>query len=83
MQINHFVTEAKELMQSALRCMMGAEMSQMSLLYFLTYVAAAGNLKNLVEGTPYTAQEYKIKVIAKLWISGTVDCKVSYFCIKA
>lgn len=54
-------SEAKELMQSALRCMMGAEMSQMSLLYFLTYVAAAGNLKNLVEGTPYTAQEYKIK----------------------
>ena len=42
---------------------MGAELSQMSLLYFLTYVAAAGNLKNLVEGTPYTAQEYKIKVL--------------------
>ena len=42
---------------------MGAELSQMSLLYFLTYVAAAGNLKNLVEGTPYTAQEYKIKVV--------------------
>ena len=57
------VAEAKELMQSALRCMMGMELSQMSLLYFLTYVAAAGNLKNLVEATPYTAQEYKIKVL--------------------
>ena len=45
-----------------MRCMLGAEASQVSLLYTLTYIAAAGNLKNLVEATPNTAQEYKIKV---------------------
>ena len=65
MQIVHglfLFTEAKEVIQSAMRCMLGAEASQVSLLYTLTYIAAAGNLKNLVEATPNTAQEYKIKV---------------------
>jgi len=42
--------------------MFGVELSQISLLYYLTYVASAGNIKNLIEPTEYTAQEYKIKV---------------------
>jgi hypothetical protein len=42
--------------------MFGTELSQISLLYYLTYVASAGNLKNLLEATQNTGQEYRIKV---------------------
>lgn len=49
-------------MRAAMRTMFGAELSQISLLYYLTYVASAGNIKNLIEATENTAQEYRIKV---------------------
>ena len=49
-------------MRSCIRTMLGAELSQVSLLYFLSYVASAGNIRNLIEATANTAQEYKIKV---------------------
>ncbi|WAQ97542.1 LOW QUALITY PROTEIN: AOFA-like protein [Mya arenaria] len=55
-------TEAvKDLLRACMRTMFGVELSQISLLYFLTYVASAGNMKNLIEATENTAQEYKIK----------------------
>ena len=50
------------MIRAAMRCMFGAELSQMSMLYFLMYVAAAGNMKNLTEATEGTAQEFRIKV---------------------
>ena len=46
-----------------MRTMFGTELSQISLLYFLTYVASAGEIKHLLEATPGSAQEFKIKVI--------------------
>lgn len=54
-------TDVKDIMQAAMRTMFGTELSQISLLYFLTYVASAGNMKNLLEATENTAQEYRIK----------------------
>ncbi|XP_061182075.1 amine oxidase [flavin-containing] A-like isoform X2 [Saccostrea echinata] len=51
---------AKDSIESACRCVLGVELSQISVLYFISYVSAAGGLKNLVEATEYTAQEYKI-----------------------
>lgn len=58
----NFFTESKELMLVAIRGVLGVELSEISFLYFLTYVSAAGGLKNLIEATPYTAQEYTIQV---------------------
>lgn len=58
---NMWMSESKELMQVAIRGVLGVELAEISFLYFLTYVSAAGGLKNLVEATPYTAQEYTIQ----------------------
>jgi hypothetical protein len=55
-------TESKEVMEVALRGVLGIELCEISFLYFLTYVSAAGGLKNLVEATPYMAQEYTVQV---------------------
>ena len=46
----------------AVRAVMGAEPTDLSFLYFLTYVSAAGGLKYLVEATPDAAQEYTLEV---------------------
>lgn len=56
-----WIAESKELMQVALRGVIGVELAEISVLYFLTYISAAGGLKNLVEATPYTAQEYTLQ----------------------
>lgn len=53
--------EAKDVIRACMRTMFGAELCQISMLYFLTYVAAAGDMKKLTETTPYTGQEYKIE----------------------
>jgi hypothetical protein len=42
--------------------MFGMELSQISVLYYMSYMSASGSLKSLVEATEYTAQEYKIVV---------------------
>ncbi|XP_071107334.1 probable flavin-containing monoamine oxidase A [Haliotis cracherodii] len=52
---------AKEAVESAGRCMMGIETTQVSLLFYLMYVSAADGIKNLVEATEFTAQEFKIQ----------------------
>ena len=42
--------------------MYGVDSDQLSALYFLAYCAAAGGFQTLIEATPKSAQEYKIKV---------------------
>lgn len=53
---------AKESIEAACRCMFGVEVSQISVLYFVSYMSAADSLKSLIEATENTAQEYKIVV---------------------
>lgn len=53
---------AKESIEAACRCMFGVEVSQISVLYFVSYMSAADSLKSLIEATEHTAQEYKIVV---------------------
>lgn len=53
---------AKESIEAACRCMFGVEVTQISVLYFVSYMSAADSLKSLIEATEHTAQEYKIVV---------------------
>lgn len=55
-----WTTAAKESIEAACRCMFGVEVSQISVLYFVSYMSAADSLKSLIEATEHTAQEYKI-----------------------
>ncbi|XP_041364297.1 probable flavin-containing monoamine oxidase A [Gigantopelta aegis] len=52
---------ASDTIDACVRCLLGAEPSQVNFLYFLTYLSAAGGLKQLVEATKNTAQEMKVK----------------------
>ncbi|KAM7393180.1 hypothetical protein PAMA_008027 [Pampus argenteus] len=56
-----WTTELKEEMGLCSRAVFGMEPSQMSFLFFLMYAAAAGGLLALLESTPGSAQELKIK----------------------
>ncbi|KAM9338641.1 putative flavin-containing monoamine oxidase A [Symphorus nematophorus] len=56
-----WTTDLKEEMELCCRPIFGMESSQMSFLYFLMYAAAAGGLLPLLESTPGSAQELKIK----------------------
>lgn len=56
------MTELKEEIGLCSRSVFGMEPSQMSFLFFLMYAAAAGGLLSLLESTPGSAQEFKIKV---------------------
>ncbi|KAM9323026.1 LOW QUALITY PROTEIN: putative flavin-containing monoamine oxidase A [Pholidichthys leucotaenia] len=56
-----WTAELKEEMGVCVRCVFGMEPSQMSFLFFLMYAAAAGGLLPLLESTPGSAQEFKIK----------------------
>ncbi|CAG2246253.1 MAO [Mytilus edulis] len=58
---NFMILAAKDCLVSATRCMMGVELSQISVLYFLSYVNAAGSLQKLIEATENCGQEFKIK----------------------
>nr|XP_022314617.1 probable flavin-containing monoamine oxidase A isoform X1 [Crassostrea virginica] len=51
---------ARESIEAACRCMFGVEVTQISVLYFISYMSAADSLKSLIEATENTAQEYKI-----------------------
>ncbi|XP_076016078.1 putative flavin-containing monoamine oxidase A [Genypterus blacodes] len=53
--------DLREEMGLCSRSVFGMEPSQMSFLYFLAYAAAAGGLLPLLESTPGSAQELKIK----------------------
>ncbi|XP_069017999.1 probable flavin-containing monoamine oxidase A [Embiotoca jacksoni] len=56
-----WTAELKEEMGLCSRSVFGVEPSQMSFLFFLVYAAAAGGLLPLLESTPGSAQEFKIK----------------------
>lgn len=57
-----FYLGARESIEAACRCMFGVEVTQISVLYFISYMSAADSLKSLIEATENTAQEYKIVV---------------------
>ncbi|XP_067936733.1 amine oxidase [flavin-containing] A-like [Watersipora subatra] len=56
-----WTTKVKDMVKAAVRTIFGADMSQINALYFLVYCASAGSLREVLEATPGTAQEYKIK----------------------
>ncbi|XP_062291253.1 probable flavin-containing monoamine oxidase A [Scomber scombrus] len=56
-----WTSELKEEMGLCSRSVFGMEPSQMSFLFFLMYAAAAGGVLPLLESTPGSAQEFKIK----------------------
>ncbi|XP_047425520.1 probable flavin-containing monoamine oxidase A [Mugil cephalus] len=60
-QQHAWTAELKEQMELCSRSVFGMEPSQMSLLFFLMYAEAAGGLLALLESTPGSAQEFKIK----------------------
>ncbi|CAG5129943.1 unnamed protein product [Candidula unifasciata] len=47
--------------EAAVRCILGCESSQISFLYYLLFLHMAGGIKNIVEATDFTAQEWKIQ----------------------
>jgi hypothetical protein len=54
---------AKNALDAAVRCIFGTEACDMSLLYFLTYVAAAGGLDALLSARKnFGGQEFKVVV---------------------
>lgn len=57
-----YFSDAKDTMRACFRTMFGVELSQISLLYFLTYVASCGDINTMVEATENSAQEFRIKV---------------------
>ena len=58
---NAWTKGAKDSIVSATRCMMGVELSQISLLYYLSYTNAAGSFKKMVEAGEDCGQGLKIK----------------------
>lgn len=55
-------TEIKEEIALCSRIVFGLEASQVSFLYFLMYSAAAGGTLRLLETTPGSGQEFRVKV---------------------
>ncbi|XP_023647001.1 probable flavin-containing monoamine oxidase A isoform X2 [Paramormyrops kingsleyae] len=51
----------KEALELSTRSVFGMEPAQMSFLYFLMYCAAAGGALRLLEATPGSAQEFRVK----------------------
>ncbi len=54
--------EVKEELALSSRIVFGLEASQVSFLFFLMYSAAAGGTLRLLETTPGSAQEFRVKV---------------------
>lgn len=67
--------ELKEQLGLICRTLFGLEASQMSFLFFLVYAAAAGGLLPLLESSPGSAQELKIKVARLLSAKLTTKTK--------
>lgn len=60
-QANMWTTAAKQSLDAALRCVFGTEATHLSLLFFLTYIAAAGGLEPMLScRKDFGAQELKI-----------------------
>nr|KAI8766192.1 putative flavin-containing monoamine oxidase A [Biomphalaria glabrata] len=58
---NLWTQTAKTIVDSACKCMFGLEPSEMSLLYFLMYVKAAGGLEIFLHPKEFTGSECRIK----------------------
>ncbi|KAF4082680.1 hypothetical protein AMELA_G00154330 [Ameiurus melas] len=56
-----WTTQLMEELELCTRSVFGMEPSQLSFLYFLMYSAAAGGVMKLLETTPGSAQEFKVK----------------------
>ncbi|KAI5099495.1 putative flavin-containing monoamine oxidase A isoform X2, partial [Silurus meridionalis] len=56
-----WTTQLTEVLELCTRSVFGMEPSQMSFLYFLMYSAAGGGVMRLLETTPGSAQEFKVK----------------------
>lgn len=54
---------AKEAVASAGRVMFGVEPGDMSFLYYLMYIQAAGGIEPLISADKNSGQEFKVKVI--------------------
>ncbi|CAH1793816.1 unnamed protein product [Owenia fusiformis] len=61
MQKTLWTKGAKDTIDATVRIVLGVETSQISLLYFLHYGAAAGGLEPLIESNENGGQEYKIQ----------------------
>lgn len=61
MEQHVWTTEIKEEMGLCSRAVFGMEPLQLSFLYFLMYSAAAGGALKLLEATPGSAQEFRVK----------------------
>lgn len=73
-----FVSELKEEMGLCCRTVFGMEPCQMSFLFFLLYAATAGGVLQLLESTPGSAQELKIKVLSP-HLPQTLYCWLNLF----
>ncbi|GFO38745.1 amine oxidase [Plakobranchus ocellatus] len=58
---NLWTEEAKKLVDSAIRCMFGLAPSEMTLLYFLMYVNAAGGMETFLYPKEYSGGECRVK----------------------
>ncbi|KAG7322947.1 hypothetical protein KOW79_014293 [Hemibagrus wyckioides] len=61
MDQNIWTTQLTEELKLCTRTVFGMEPSQLSFLYFLMYSTAAGGVMKLLETTPGSAQEFKVK----------------------
>ncbi|TTC59073.1 Amine oxidase [flavin-containing] A [Bagarius yarrelli] len=61
MEKHIWTTQLTEELELCTRSVFGMETSQLSFLYFLMYSAAAGGVMRLLETTPGSAQEFKVK----------------------
>lgn len=56
------ISEAKNLVDAACRCMFGLSPAEMTLLYFLMYINSAGGLKIFTTPAEFTGRESRVKV---------------------
>ncbi|XP_060764812.1 probable flavin-containing monoamine oxidase A [Neoarius graeffei] len=61
MEKHIWTAQLMELLELSTRSVFGTEPSQLSFLYFLMYSTAAGGVMRLLEATPGSAQEFRVK----------------------
>ncbi|XP_064608664.1 amine oxidase [flavin-containing] B-like [Liolophura sinensis] len=61
-QENLWTKAAKDAIAAAVRCILGVECCQISLLYYVTYCAGAGGIERLIETTEESAQDFLSRI---------------------
>ena len=56
------IAGTRDSIESASRCMFGVELADMSLLYYLMYVQAAGGIEPLISAKENMGQEFRVSV---------------------